>query len=77
VELYARVRHAVTIAARRTIDAWRHHYNEERPHSALDYQTPAAFAKKNRRRGSDLQSPPAPCDRFPVVQQISTRTLTP
>lgn len=23
---------------------WRHHYNHDRPHSALGYQTPAAFA---------------------------------
>lgn len=30
--------------ARRVIADWRRQYNEERPHSALDYQTPAAFA---------------------------------
>lgn len=30
--------------ARRRIAAWRVEYNEERPHSALGYQTPAAFA---------------------------------
>jgi putative transposase len=27
------------------LTAWRKHYNEERPHSALDDRTPAAFAK--------------------------------
>jgi putative transposase len=32
--------------ARRKIAAWRVEYNEERPHSALDYQTPAAFARQ-------------------------------
>lgn len=26
--------------ARRTVDAWRQHYNQERPHSALNYRTP-------------------------------------
>lgn len=30
--------------ARRKISAWREHYNNERPHSSLGYQTPAAFA---------------------------------
>ena len=32
--------------ARRKIAAWRVEYNEERPHSALGYQTPAAFARQ-------------------------------
>lgn len=36
----------LTVAdARRKIDAWRKSYNEERPHSSLDYRTPAEFAK--------------------------------
>ena len=30
--------------ARRQIEAWRDHYNRARPHSALDYRTPAEFA---------------------------------
>ena len=30
--------------ARQLIDAWRQHYNWERPHSSLGYQTPEAFA---------------------------------
>lgn len=30
--------------ARRKLAAWREHYNHERPHSSLGYQTPAAFA---------------------------------
>lgn len=29
--------------ARRKLDAWREHYNHERPHSSLGYRTPAAF----------------------------------
>jgi len=32
--------------ARRKIAAWQKEYNEERPHSALGYQTPAAFARQ-------------------------------
>jgi putative transposase len=30
--------------ARRRIEAWRRHYNVERPHSSLDYRTPNEFA---------------------------------
>jgi putative transposase len=30
--------------ARRQIDAWRDHYNIQRPHSALNYRTPQEFA---------------------------------
>lgn len=32
--------------ARRIIDAWRQHYNEERPHSSLNYTPPARFEKR-------------------------------
>ncbi len=32
--------------ARFVINKWRHHYNEERPHSSLNYQPPAVFARK-------------------------------
>lgn len=32
--------------AREIIDAWRHHYNHERPHSTLKYMTPVAFANR-------------------------------
>lgn len=32
--------------ARRKITAWGKEYNEERPHSSLDYQTPAAYARR-------------------------------
>jgi len=32
--------------ARHTIDQWREHYNNIRPHSSLNYMTPVAFANK-------------------------------
>jgi len=32
--------------ARQIIDAFRAHYNEVRPHSPLNYQPPAVFARK-------------------------------
>jgi putative transposase len=31
--------------ARRKIESWRHDYNQERPHSSLNYMAPAEFAK--------------------------------
>lgn len=31
--------------ARQIIEAWRRHYNHERPHSSLDYQAPSVFEK--------------------------------
>ena len=32
--------------AKAKIGAWRIHYNETRPHSALDWHTPAEFARR-------------------------------
>jgi putative transposase len=32
--------------ARRKISIWRREYNEQRPHSSLNYQTPAEFARR-------------------------------
>ena len=32
--------------ARKTVAQWREHYNHERPHSALKYMTPVAFANR-------------------------------
>ena len=34
--------------ARRIIAAWRQDYNERRPHSSLNYLTPAEFARKSK-----------------------------
>ena len=41
--------------ARRIIANWRHDYNERRPHSSLNYLTPAEFAAKTS-RGKDADS---------------------
>jgi hypothetical protein len=46
----------VRVAARAIISAWRRDYNEQRPHSALDYRAPAEFAAQHRNRGV---SPPS------------------
>jgi putative transposase len=32
--------------AKGKIEAWRTYYNESRPHSALDWETPAEFARR-------------------------------
>ena len=34
--------------ARGKIEAWRQYYNESRPHSSLDWTTPAEFARRCR-----------------------------
>ena len=41
-----RHRYATMAHARVVIRAWARDYNEERPHSALGYQTPKAFAER-------------------------------
>ena len=51
--------------ARRTIEDWRQHYNRERPHSALGYMAPSAFA--TRLQASRCQSPAAPSACLPVA----------
>ena len=40
--------------ARQKLANWRTHFNEHRPHSALDDRTPAAFASLHRRPGTRL-----------------------
>jgi putative transposase len=38
------------------IEAWRHHYNQERPHSSLGYRTPSEFHTGYRQRAMDLKT---------------------
>jgi putative transposase len=38
------------------IESWRQHYNNERPHSSLDYRTPSEFHAVYRQRAVDLKS---------------------
>jgi putative transposase len=40
--------------ARVVIERWRQHYNEERPHSSLDYRTPSEFFALYRQKESNL-----------------------
>jgi putative transposase len=38
--------------AKEKIEMWRHDYNTVRPHSSLNYETPAAFAEQYRSTGT-------------------------
>lgn len=51
--------------AKVSIEQWRQHYNEVRPHSSLGYLTPAAFKAKHLADGDGGRSPamPARADR--------------
>ncbi|WP_236688080.1 integrase core domain-containing protein, partial [Xanthomonas vesicatoria] len=40
--------------ARSKIEAWRRFYNEERPHSALAWKTPAEFAREHGSQANSL-----------------------
>lgn len=42
--------------AREVIEAWRHEYNERRPHSSLKYLTPSEFAAQCRNSGRPTAS---------------------
>jgi putative transposase len=57
--------------AREKIECWRKDYNEERPHSSLDYRTPEAFARAfselTNRMGVKAPIPPKP----PVAEERS------
>ena len=47
--------------ARWAIDRWRMDYNHNRPHSSLNYQTPAAFAAGSVLPASATPQPPEHC----------------
>ncbi|MDP1051006.1 integrase core domain-containing protein, partial [Klebsiella quasipneumoniae] len=38
------------------IEAWRRDYNENRPHSALEWSTPAEFARRSRLQAAAAKS---------------------
>jgi len=38
-----------------TIETWRKHYNDVRPHSSLDYRTPNEFKRECRNSGRDTR----------------------
>jgi putative transposase len=46
--------------AARIIEAWRQHYNRERPHSALGYEAPERFARRLGAPGLDEGPRPSP-----------------
>lgn len=48
------------VEARVSIEDWRRHYNEVRPHSSLGYLTPAAFKAKHLADGDGGRSPATP-----------------
>ena len=48
------------VEAARVIEAWRQHYNRERPHSALGYEPPERFAHRLGALGLDESPHPSP-----------------
>jgi putative transposase len=63
--------------AKVSIEEWRRHYNEVRPHSSLAYLTPAAFKTKHLGDGDRGRSPAVPAradltkNRAPLTDPIS------
>jgi len=55
--------------ARAKIAAWVADYNSERPHSSLQYQTPATYAATFTATGARLRNP----DPAPPIARCSTR----
>jgi putative transposase len=59
--------------AQKIIEDWRHDYNHVRPHSSLNYETPAEFAsKKGGQKIKQNSSQAAVCARLLTVAQPST-----
>jgi putative transposase len=55
------------VEARCEIEAWRHDYNEVRPHSALSNLTPVAFAEHAHGRQTAREESTQDMDRGPIV----------
>ena len=66
--------------ARKAIAAWVEDYNTSRPHSALNYQTPAAFAAKLTATGLHAAlsdgSATTSCWRPPISSRMATRSVS-
>jgi putative transposase len=60
--------------ARRKIAAWRKEYNEERPHSSLQYRTPAEFARATQIGGGKVEND-NPVSHFPTTSATTTEQL--
>jgi transposase InsO family protein len=62
--------------AKVSIEEWRRHYNEVRPHSSLAYLTPAAFKTKHLADGDKGRSPamPARADQEEPHEELTVLT---
>jgi len=58
--------------AREKIEAWRHDYNQRRPHGSLGYQTPQEFAAQVGARRASPPPRPSPCLRKALrIQELT------
>lgn len=58
--------------AKVVIGSWQRHYNEDRPHSSLGYQTPLTYrlAYERQQKETDGQSASYPCSLSPAILTI-------
>jgi len=64
--------------AQEVVEAWRNEYNEEHPHSSLNYMTPAEFAAHCRNSGRPTASLRSGNAKAPgTEQQTNVNTLIP
>ena len=64
--------------ARLALEEWRRDYNTVRPHSGIDWLTPADYAAKfspQRGQGAALFDCPAPCPVAPITADLNRQTL--
>jgi putative transposase len=62
--------------AREAVADWTHSYNNERPHSALGYQTPAVFAARLTAMGDQLRATET-LRRSPIAPSAQPRQIQP
>jgi len=64
--------------AQEVVEVWRTEYNDERPHSSLNYRTPSEFAAHWRNSGRPTASLRyANADNLGLGQETEANTLTP